>query len=201
MEYIKLINSEGKLKIIINEKLSNMDSLKLIKEKLEKVFVYSNKKKEVVLELFSRNFNSKEILQLFDIFDSLDNYLLSKVISKKKIKEELSIIKGSIRNGEVYVYSKSILLIGNINQGGKIICSGNLYVLGRICGEVEITNKDGKIYCEDICNALIKLAGKYQIYTDDLHDQVIFLDKDEIKNNDYRIGDKINGKSDSCYIW
>lgn len=200
MEYIKIVNSDDKLKIILNERLDNIECLRLIKERLEKVFVYSNKRKEVILEVFSRNFTSKEVLQLFDIFETLDNYLISKIISRKKIKEEIAIIKGNIRNGEVGIYDKSILFIGNINRGSKIICAGNLYVLGKINGEIEIINSERKIYCEEISNALVKIGGVYQIYTDNLYDQMIYLENNKMKNIEYRIGEKNNGKSDSCYI-
>lgn len=201
MEKIKVISKDNKLRIIINEGLTNGECLMLIKEKLEKIFIYSIIKKEIILELGKINFTNKEILQLFDIFDTLENYIISKIICNKKFKEEIIIAKGNIRNGEVKIFDKSVLFVGTINSGGKIICDGNLYVLGRVNGDVELKDKSALFYCENIYNSLVKIGNKYRIFTEDLYDRYICLKNDEIQSYDYKIGEKIHGKSNSCYIW
>ena len=106
-----------------------------------------------------------------------------------------------LRAGEVKVFNKSVLLIGTINKGSKVIIDGNLYVLGKICGDVEIKDRCNKIYCECIYNSLVKIGDIYQIYTSELYDQIIYLKEDKIINCNYRIGDNSNGKSNSSYIW
>ena len=201
MEGILVENKNNKLKIYVDEKLSNKKCIMGIKDKLDNIFVYSKSRKEIVIELYSRDFTNKEILELFDIFESMDNFLITKISCHKKLKEEITIVKGNIRNGQIKIYDRSVLLIGSINSGAKIMVNGNLYVLGRVYGEIEIKNKESKVYCENIYNALVKIGGRYKIYTDSMFDQCIYLDNDEIKNIDYKIGDISNVKSNSSYIW
>ena len=200
MEDIKLIIKDNKIKITVAENLSNSKFLEFLKIKLERIFFYSNERKYITLELYSRNLSNKEVLTLFDIFESFKNFIIDKINCTKKIKEEVVIVKGNIRNGEVRVYNKSVLLIGGINRGGKIIVCGSLYVLGRVYGDIEIKSSTGKVYCENIYNSLVKIGGVYKIYTDDLYDKEIFLDE-TIKEKDYKIGGYNSGKSNSCYIW
>ena len=201
MEGILVENKNNKLKIFVDEKLSNKKCIMALKYKLDNIFVYAKTRKEIIIEFYSRSFTNKEVLELFDIFESMDNFLITKINCNKQIKEEITILRGNIRNGQVKVCEKSVLLIGTINKGAKIIVNGNLYVLGRLYGDVEIKNKGSKIYCESIYNALVKIGGTYKLYTDEIFDQCIYLDDSEIKNVDYKIGDISNVKSNSSYIW
>ena len=118
MEDIKLIIKDNKIKITVAENLSNSKFLEFLKIKLERIFFYSDERKYITLELYSRNLSNKEVLTLFDIFESFKNFIIDKINCTKKIKEEVVIVKGNIRNGEVRVYNKSVLLIGGINRGG-----------------------------------------------------------------------------------
>jgi septum formation inhibitor MinC len=145
--------------------------------------------------------SNKEILEMFDILESEDKYLITKINCSKKLKEEIVIVRGSIRNGETKVINNSLLLVGNVNRGGKIIVDGNLYVLGKINGDVELKGDMNKIYCESINNSFIKIGGYYGIFTNELLDQVIYVSEKKVVNNAYRIGENYNGKSNSCYIW
>ena len=93
-----------------------------------------------------------------------------------------------------------VLLIGNINKGARVILDGNLYVLGRINGDIELKSEEYKIYCESINNSLVKIGSIYEIFTNELRDQMISVFDNKIKNSEYRIGEQNNGKSNSCYI-
>ena len=47
---------------------------------------------------------------------------------QSKKKEALSIYKGCFRSGQIRFFEKSLLLIGKINKGSKVIVNGDLYV-------------------------------------------------------------------------
>ena len=120
MELIDVKTIDKKLLLKVNESLSNREFLDYLKEKLSALlFVNTSERKEIILDILSRNLTSKEMLEMFDIFETDNRYLVSKIQCSKKVKEEISIIKGSIRAGEVKVFNKSVLLIGTINKGSK----------------------------------------------------------------------------------
>ena len=199
---INVINKENKLFVSIDKKISNKEFFLLLKERLARMFLLNqNIKKEMVLNIESREMSSKEILELFDILDSENKCLISKIICQRKIKEEITVIKGDIRSGENRKVFNSLLLIGNVNKGAKLIVEGNLYVLGRINGDIELLESNNKIYCESIYNSLVKIGSKYKIYTYELTDQVIESDDVNIINKKYRKEGNYCGKSNCSYIW
>ena len=199
---INVINKENKLFVSIDKKITNKEFFSLLKERLARIFlVNQNIKKEMVLNIDSREMTSKEILELFDILESENKCLISKIICQRKIKEEITVIKGDIRSGESKMVFNSLLLIGNVNKGAKLIIEGNLYVLGRINGDIELLDSKSKIYCGSIYNSLIKIGSKYKIYTYELTDQVIEVVDEIILNKKYRKEGNYCGKSNCGYIW
>ena len=51
-----------------------------------------------------------------------------------KLKGQVKVIKGIIRSGQIYRHEGSILLLGDINPGGNLIATGDIYVLGSLLG-------------------------------------------------------------------
>jgi len=199
---IEIINKDNKLVMNVDKKISNMEFLKLFREKLERIFLINkNVKKEIILDINSRELNSREILELFDILDSENKYVVSKINCLRKQKEEISIIRGDIRSGECKIIHNSLLIIGNVNRGSKLVIEGNLYVLGKISGDIELVSEDNKIYCESIYNSLVKIGSLYKIYTYELTDQVIGVKDKEIIHEKYRKEENLYGKSNCSYIW
>lgn len=49
-------------------------------------------------------------------------------------KDQLKIIKGIVRSGQSIFHDCSLLYIGDINPGGTIISSGDIYILGSLRG-------------------------------------------------------------------
>ena len=199
---IEIINKEDKMFVSVDGKLSNREFLESFKNKLERIFfINKNNRKEIILDISSRELNNKEILELFDILDNENKYFISKINCLKKLKEQISIVKGDIRSGEIRVCHNSLLLVGNVNRGGKLIVEGNLYVLGKINGDIDIFDIESKIYCESIYNSFVKIGQYYKIYTYELIDQVIEVSDKKITNKKYRKEESVYGKSNCSYIW
>ena len=192
---------DNKLHIIVDDDFKNEDFLSCLKQRLQRLLILKNDiSKEAVLEISNRTLDNREILQLFDILNDFDMFYLEKVICKNSTKDNLIIYKGTIRSGQCRFFESSALIIGTINRGSKVIVNGNLYVLGRINGDIELRDSECKIYCENICNSLVKISNVYKLYSDDLFSKEIYLSDKEIFEKDYKKGEIISGKSNSSYI-
>ena len=192
---------DNKLHILVDSKLSNKEFLIKFKERVEKLFVIrSEVMNDVILNINDRTLNNREILELFDILNETEVFYLSKVNCKNIAKESIVIYKGNLRGGQARFFDKSLLLVGGVNKGSKIVVNGDLYVLGRLEGDVELKDKHGKIYCESIYNSLVKIGDIYKLYTQELIDKKICIENGEIIEKDYKREEIYNGKSNSCYI-
>jgi septum formation inhibitor MinC len=150
--------------------------------------------------LGERKLSDREILELFDILNENEVFYLTKVICKNKSKDSMIIYKGSLRGGQARRFDKSLLLVGSLNKGAKIVVNGDLYVLGKIRGDIELKDKRCKVYCESINNCLIKIGDVYKLYSEELVSKEIYLEQGKILERDYVKGEINNVKSNSCYI-
>lgn len=201
MKEIAFKIKDNKLNIIVDESLTNNEFLSLLKEKLERLLVLNeSNNKEVVLNIANRSLDNREILQLFDILNEVETFHLTRVICKNKSKESLMIYKGNFHAGQTRFFEKSALIVGSINRGSKVIVHGDLYVLGKINGDIELKDSDTRIYCQSINNSLIKIGAIYKLYSEELDSKEIYLQGNKIIERDYRKGEINNVKSNSCYI-
>ena len=201
MKEITFKIKENNLHILVDKDLSNKEFLDLLKERLEKLLVVKDSlKKNVTLNIEDRYLNNREILMLFDILNDANLFCLSKIICKNKSKQNLMIYKGNIRGGQVRFFDKSLLIVGNIHSGSKIIVNGDLYILGNVNGNIEIKDNKGHIFVEHMYNSVVKIAEVYKVFSDDIFSKELFLEGKEIVEKDYKKGEMIYGKSNSCYI-
>lgn len=192
---------DNKLNICVDDNLTNKEFLKQLKERLQKLIVVKDTlTHNVILNIENRKLDNREILEMFDILNDFNGFYLTKINCKKLGKDGISIYKGNIRGGQIRVFNKSLILIGVINKGSKVIVNGNLYVLGKINGEIELKSKDSKIYCESINESLVKIGDIYKYYNEELFSKEIYYENKIIKERDYKKGEMINVKSNSCYI-
>ncbi|MWC28750.1 septum site-determining protein MinC [Paenibacillus sp. MMS18-CY102] len=49
-------------------------------------------------------------------------------------KQEMKVMSGIIRSGQVITHDGSLLLLGDLHPGGSIICTGDIYVMGTLAG-------------------------------------------------------------------
>ena len=192
---------DNKLYINVPQQLTNKQFLEAMKERIEKLMIFKESLKyNVVLNIEERILNNREIVQLFDILNELDVFYIQKINCKNRAKESLSIYKNSLRGGQIRFFEKSVLVIGNINKGSKIIVHGDLYVFGTINGDIELKDKKSKIYCQSINNSLVKIGDIYKLYSEEVNDIEISCLGNEIIESDYIKGENNYGKSNSSYI-
>ncbi|HHU59402.1 TPA: hypothetical protein GXZ34_00560, partial [bacterium] len=137
---------DKKLIFTINDKVNYEIALDTLRSKLEGLYLKEKlKDKTLEIDVLERELNNKEVLMLFDVFSGYEDIVVQCIKSVKKAKKELMLHEGSIRAGEVKFFKTNTLLVGNINKGAKVIVNGNIYVIGKVQGEIEVRYSHNKI--------------------------------------------------------
>ena len=95
----------------------------------------------VHVKLGARLCSEEQKEAILDIIRNQGN-LLVQSIEAEKLKERepetdsgnLKLMTGVIRSGQTIVHDGNLLLIGDVNPGGTLRCSGDIYVLGALRG-------------------------------------------------------------------
>ncbi|MCU9614010.1 septum site-determining protein MinC [Caldibacillus lycopersici] len=67
--------------------------------------------------------------------ESIDsNVILKKDAERIKRESEIQVITKIVRSGQILNITGDVLLIGDINPGGKVMASGNIFILGSLKG-------------------------------------------------------------------
>ncbi|KFL44099.1 septum site-determining protein MinC [Lysinibacillus sp. BF-4] len=97
----------------------------------------------VQLHLGYRYCTNEQIQKLTRATESTDKIIVSKVSSDVVTVEERNrhierhkneLYVGMVRSGQVLRVPGDIVIIGNVNQNGRVEAGGNIYVLGRLKG-------------------------------------------------------------------
>lgn len=97
----------------------------------------------VTIQLGNRYLHKEQEEELRDIIRKKNKLVVqsieSNVISKKEALQwqedsEIKAITKIVRSGQVIEVKGDMLLIGDVNPGGKIIASGNIFILGSLRG-------------------------------------------------------------------
>lgn len=85
--------------------------------------VLNKKQKELLKEVFT----VKENLVIDSIESDLDKI-------EQQLKDTVDIKTGTIRSGQIFRVDGNILFIGDINPGGSLVATGNIYIIGALKG-------------------------------------------------------------------
>ena len=88
-----------------------------------------------ILELISAN-TSIEIVCIIDKDESKDAFYVDKIKEFDEIQSGRTgeFYKGTLRSGQVLECETSLIVLGDVNPGAKIIAKGNIVVLGSLNG-------------------------------------------------------------------
>lgn len=196
-------NIDGKVYIISDETLNYSTFIKSLSDRLEKLYISENLlKTNVTIDIKNIPLNSRQILNLFDVLEKHGNIYVSKIIYKDKKKKNIILHEGNIRSGENKFFNTNTLLIGNINKGGKVIVNGDLYVIGKISGDVIMKNNNSKLMASNVENAYIKICSLEKKIEGDLKNVVLRINENILHEDNFIKGESdIYGKSNCNYIW
>lgn len=140
-----------------------------------------NKKHDnVMFELNTGNrlLNSNEKDFILSLFKQYDFFEVRSITSNVITKEDALIIKNegrtfktfqTIRNGQYEKIDGDVLVFGKIHKGGKLVSTGNIYILGDVEGIIHagFPNNEDKLIFGEIDNAQqVRIGEQYQILSE-----------------------------------
>lgn len=191
------INESCDTKLMINELSDLLNELSSNKK--------YNQNKNVMFELNTGNRllldNEKELI--FNLFDQYEFFEVKSIIANVITKEDALIMKNegrtfksvqTIRNGQYEKVDGDVLVFGKIHKGGKLVCTGNVYILGDVEGIIHagFPNNEEKLIIGNITDAQqVRIGEQYQILS-----ETKFSDDNDLKSfvyvNDLHILDNGN---------
>jgi septum site-determining protein MinC len=130
--------------IYFNEDCSYSDIINELTEKLStNVFSNGQSRTPVFIETGHRYLKENQEKEIKEIINQTKNLYInsfqSLVITKEnalKMKQRSEIVREMriVRSGQVIESQGDLLLIGDVNPGGKLVANGNIFVLGNLRG-------------------------------------------------------------------
>lgn len=196
-------NIDGKVTIMAQDNLSFESFLISLKNRLERLYIKDDLlKSNVVLDIKNISLDTKKILSIFDVLAAYGNIYIDKIIYNDNKAKNIILHEGNIRAGEVKMFSSNTLLIGNINKNSKVIVNGNLYVIGRVSGNIEFKNIKNKLYASNISSLHVKICSLDKNIDIEKENTIIEVKENQIIESDFvDRREKIYGKSNCSYIW
>ncbi|WP_409341657.1 septum site-determining protein MinC [Paenibacillus sp. MBLB4367] len=120
----------------------------------------------VQIKLGKRYVGDEDKERLRERFASCGNLLIQSIDSEVALQTEaaassLSVMKGMIRSGQIVNYEGSVMLLGDINPGGTLTATGDIYVLGALRGSAHAGtkgNKEAIIAASQLCPTQLRIA-------------------------------------------
>jgi septum site-determining protein MinC len=117
--------------------------LQELKHKLEKTHqqILTGPIIHVHVKLGSRVIDEQEKEQIRSIISQKGNLLIQSIESQgprtdgtEEAAKEIKVIRGMVRSGQTLHHVGNLLFLGDINPGGTIVCTGNIYIMGSLRG-------------------------------------------------------------------
>lgn len=159
------INFEGK-KLSEEEKLEIIDVIKQNSELTIVCIIDNDKKMEEKIQL-----KLNEAISTIEVMK--EQALEQAKIEKEKLEKEQNekeknnkgeagvFVKGTLRSGTELTYDSSVVIIGDVNVGAKIISTGNILVIGTLSGSAfagSLGNKKSFVAALDMRSEQIRIA-------------------------------------------
>ncbi|WP_026293836.1 septum site-determining protein MinC [Saccharibacillus kuerlensis] len=90
----------------------------------------------------SRELQDEQKLQILDALRSKRNLLVRSIEGSKSaelrenavLRTPVTTMSGMVRSGQVLHHDGNLLFLGDVNPGGSIVCTGDIYILGALRG-------------------------------------------------------------------
>lgn len=120
----------------------------------------------VQVKLGKRYVSDEDKERLREKFASCGNLLIQTIESEVALSAEaaaasLSVIKGMIRSGQAVHQTGSVMLLGDINPGGTLSATGDIYVMGALRGAAHAGTEGDKtaiIAASQLCPTQLRIA-------------------------------------------
>ena len=127
------------LMFLFSDECSFEDLLIELKEKLEHSHqnILSGPIMKVTLKMGKRKLTEFQEEQVREIFKIKGNLFIQSIEDDSKEMTDgthVKVVSGTVRSGQVYQFDESILFIGDVNPGGNLFSTGDIYVMGALRG-------------------------------------------------------------------
>ncbi|HJV44306.1 MAG TPA: septum site-determining protein MinC [Bacillota bacterium] len=143
--YVTIKGTKDGLVFIMDDTCSLEELLAQLKEKIEHSHqqILSGPLIPITIKLGFRYLTKEQEQQLRDVISLKGNLVIkhidSSVVSKQealldKLSSTIRVETGTVRSGQELRHMGDLLLLGDINPGGGVFCTGSIFVLGAIRG-------------------------------------------------------------------
>ncbi len=144
-ENIHIKGTKDGLVFLLNDECTFKEILEELKDKLENSHhgILTGPLMRVTIKTGYRKLTSTQEKNLKDAFKSKGNLLIHAIDNevelsneKEKEKDKVQVVNTTIRSGQMHQFEGNILFVGDINPGGHLLATGDVYVLGALRGIV-----------------------------------------------------------------
>jgi len=100
----------------------------------------------VDIKMGSRYITAEQKQSILEIMKQKGNLLVRSVESQELKLEEvlgsnITVMSGMVRSGQVLHHDGNLLFLGDVNPGGSVTCTGDIYILGALRGMAHAGNE------------------------------------------------------------
>ena len=138
--YVKIKGKKDGLFFHLDDQCDFSDLLQELRHKLETTHqkILSGPIAHVHVRLGKRRITDEQKDEILQVIASRGNLIVKSIISDEDHlnngSRKLRIYKGMVRSGQTLIFDGSVLFIGDVNPGGSVICTGDIYVMGSLRG-------------------------------------------------------------------
>ncbi|OKP96302.1 septum site-determining protein MinC [Paenibacillus sp. P46E] len=139
-KHVRIKGIKDGLVFLLDDKCPFEDLLSELRYKLEHSHqnILTGPIVHVDIKLGSRPVTEEDKDAILDILKSQGNLLIRSVEALEepgeKASDALFLISGMLRSGQVLHHEGNLLFLGDVNPGGSITCTGDIYILGALRG-------------------------------------------------------------------
>ncbi|MNC38123.1 Septum site-determining protein MinC [compost metagenome] len=139
-KHVRIKGIKDGLVFLLDDKCPFEDLLSELRYKLEHSHqnILTGPIVHVDIKLGNRPVSEEDKEAVLDILKSQGNLLIRSVEALEepgdKDSEALFLMSGMLRSGQVLHHQGNLLFLGDVNPGGTITCSGDIYILGALRG-------------------------------------------------------------------
>ncbi|GLB46665.1 cell division inhibitor [Philodulcilactobacillus myokoensis] len=181
MQSVILKGTQDGYKLFFRQSAGINDILVDLKRFLDKYKVQNSSTPQVIhfnILTGDRLLTEEDKNKVISIFKTYPNFqidgFISNVITRSKAKiirerNTVKTISRTIRNGQVIRLNGDVLFFGDIHEGGKLVTTGNVYILGNVYGIVHagVPNSEDKLVIGNLHNAQqVRIGEQFDIVAD-----------------------------------